>query len=282
VTSSGFEDPNIPTHTLDSDLRTRWSAEGNGQWIQYNLDAQQTISQVFIAWYRGDVRIARFAIHISLDAANWTPVFTGNSNGTTLGLQIYDFADLPARYVRIVGFGNSANQWNSITEVEIHGINTKPDHLAIASVIASTFQAPNVPANTLDGDLRTRWSAEGDGQWIQYDLGVPQTVDRVLIAWHQGDLRQARFDIEVSPDAATWRQVFSGRSSGVTVTLQAYDFTDVETQYVRIIGHENTYNAWNSITEVEIHGAGEAAGNRVDLIGVVPGAFSTDGGSFEL
>jgi len=45
----------------------------------------------------------------------------------------------------------------------------------VAGVVASGYQDPNVPQNTLDTDFATRWSAYGDGQWIRYDLGAPMT-----------------------------------------------------------------------------------------------------------
>jgi poly(beta-D-mannuronate) lyase len=43
------------------------------------------------------------------------------SSGTTTQPETYDFADVAARYVRILGHGNSQNTWNSITEVDIWG-----------------------------------------------------------------------------------------------------------------------------------------------------------------
>jgi PKD repeat protein len=46
-------------------------------------------------------------------------VYSGQSSGTTLGLEVYPFAQTSARYVRITGHGNTSNAWNSITEVEI-------------------------------------------------------------------------------------------------------------------------------------------------------------------
>ena len=41
-------------------------------------------------------------------------------------LEPYAFADVTARYVRIVGHGNTANAWNSLTEVEIHLFHADP------------------------------------------------------------------------------------------------------------------------------------------------------------
>jgi hypothetical protein len=60
--------------------------------------------------------------------------------------------------------------------------------LPVSSVVASGYQDPNVPQNTLDNNLGTRWSAFGDGEWIQYDLGAATAVGRVDIAWYQANL----------------------------------------------------------------------------------------------
>src|SRR5262249_45465985 len=81
--------------------------------------------------------------------------------------------------------------------------------LAVVSVSASADDG-NVPANTVDGSLSTRWSASGDAQWIQFDLGASCTVGSVAIAWYKGDLRSSRFDIRTSTDRFTWSDVFSG------------------------------------------------------------------------
>jgi hypothetical protein len=123
-----------------------------------------------------------------------------------------------------------------------------------STIIASTDDG-NVPENTMDGDLSTRWSAEGDGQWIAYDMGSDGPVSSVQIAWYQGDVRSARFDIEVAAEGETeWRRVFSGTSSGTQTTLETYTFEETTARYLRIVGHGNSANAWNSITEVVIPG----------------------------
>ena len=123
----------------------------------------------------------------------------------------------------------------------------------------------NVPQNTLDGDLGTRWSAHGDGQWIRYDLGGPATINRVDIAWYMGDTRVAYFDIEVSPDAASWTRVFSGQSSGQTLELERHEFAAASGRYVRIVGHGNSRNTWNSITEVDVYGPGASSSSTISL-----------------
>lgn len=119
-------------------------------------------------------------------------------------------------------------------------------------VTASTFQEPNSPENTLDGNLSTRWSAEGV-QWIKYDLCVVHTVSAMEMAFYYGDLRASYFKIETSSDDERWKEIFNGSSSGTTAGLESIDITESYGRFVRITGSGNSSNAWNSYTEVVIH-----------------------------
>jgi hypothetical protein len=249
--SASADDGNVPANTRDGDLGTRWSAKGDGQWILYDLGTVTLLDRVEIAFYLGDQRTQAFDVQVSTEGVSWTTVFGGNSSGTTNDLQAFDFADVSARYLRIVGHGNSQSEWNSLTEVTVWG--WPPSKLSVMGVSASADDG-NVPANTLDGDLNTRWSAKGDGQWIQFDLGAVSLLDRVEIAFYLGDQRTQAFDIQVSTDGSTWTTVFSGNSSGATTGLQTFDFEEVSARYVRIVGHGNSQSEWNSLTEVEIWG----------------------------
>src|SRR5438445_422074 len=229
VTASGYQDPNVPQNTLDNNLASRWSAYGDGQWIRYDLGALTATNAVSIAWYLGDTRSTHFDIQVSLDTVTWTTVFSGRSSGQTLQPERYDFPVVPGRYVRIVGHGqwSGATQlslWNSITETAIYGSAAVPlDVVPVASVVASGDDG-NVPQNTLDNNLATRWSASGDGQWIRYDLGAVMAVGPVNIAWYRGTEWASAFDIEVSLDSLTWTRVFNGRSNGRTLQPERYDF----------------------------------------------------------
>ncbi|WP_158606881.1 DUF7594 domain-containing protein [Paenibacillus ginsengarvi] len=124
--------------------------------------------------------------------------------------------------------------------------------LSIMGVTASSDDG-NVPANTIDDDLTTRWSALGDGEWIQYDLGAPQAIRSVSLAWYNGKTRSASFDIAISTDGTSWTNVYSGSSSGLSDELENYDIGERSARYVQIIGHGNTANLFNSITEARIY-----------------------------
>jgi F5/8 type C domain len=255
--SASADDGNVPANTLDGSLATRWSAEGDGQWISFDLGGTATVTSLRIAWYQGNQRQSRFDVQTSATGASWATVFTGSSSGTTTALEPVDVTDSSARFVRIVGHGNSSNDWNSITEVDILGSSAPggDQDLPVSGITASADDG-NVPANAHDGNLATRWSAQGDGQWISFDLGARAAVTSLRIAWYQGDQRRASFDVQTSLDAATWSTVHSGQSSGTTTGYETVDVADSAARYVRIVGHGNTDNAWNSISEARILGSG--------------------------
>jgi poly(beta-D-mannuronate) lyase len=139
-----------------------------------------------------------------------------------------------------------------------------------SAVTASTYDTANnaVPANAVDGNLSTRWAGQGDGAFITFDLGPSQTVSYVKIAWYQGNTRTENFEIRTSSDGLAFTTVWSGNSSGTTTNFETYDFTDVTTRYVRIVGHGNSSgNGWNSVSELEVWGiVGSSGGGATGTV----------------
>lgn len=120
VTASG-DDGNVAENTLDNDLNTRWSAQGDGQWIQYEFDSLKCLSNLLIAFYDGDSRATNIVIATSTDGNSWNEVFNGTSSGTTTEMESFNsMSGTSARFLRITGYGNDRNSWNSITEVDIY------------------------------------------------------------------------------------------------------------------------------------------------------------------
>ncbi len=123
-------------------------------------------------------------------------------------------------------------------------------------VVSANGDDGNVPANTLDGKLSTRWSSNGrSGKYITFDLGSPQLVDNIKIAWFKGDQRKAYFKIRMGNSTSSLNTVLdkkSSGSSGSTKQLENYELNDTRARYVRISCFGNSSNSWNSITEVRI------------------------------
>ena len=99
------------------------------------------------------------------------------------------------------------------------------------------------PERSLDGDLKTAWMAEGDGEWIQYDLGKAQSLKAVKLAFAKGNERVYTVDILVSETGAdnSWTPVLKAvKNSGKSVEPEPFEFNRVSARYVRVVGHGNT------------------------------------------
>src|SRR5258706_188789 len=74
---------------------------------------------------------------------------------------------------------------------------------------AWSVTGPNPAALAADGFSGTRWeSAQGvDPQWIQLDFGSTATFCSVVLHWEVAAAKS--FQIQTSPDAATWTPIYS-------------------------------------------------------------------------
>ncbi|HET7149661.1 MAG TPA: Ig-like domain-containing protein, partial [Candidatus Nitrosopolaris sp.] len=195
------------------------------------------------------------------------------SSGTTLSAEKYSLpTSVTTRFVRVTVNGNTENNWASITELSVDGSSSTPNtnciKLPFSGVAASgtgdadDHNGPdhdaddgNVPANVLDNNLGTRWSNLGVGSFIQADLGGQKTICSVDIAWYRGNPRVNSFVISVSSDGTSFTNVFTGKSSGTTLSAEKYSLpTSVTTRFVRVTVNGNTENNWASITELSVDG----------------------------
>lgn len=102
----------------DISADSRWAADGT-QWVQIDLGSAESVSAVGLTWWKGGTgRIYSFDIQVSADGANFETVLKDMKNdGKTEDYLVFEFAKAyEARYIRYVGYGNSENTWNSVTE----------------------------------------------------------------------------------------------------------------------------------------------------------------------
>lgn len=119
--SASSDDGNSPNNVVDDDLGSRWSAKGEGESITFKLEESIEVSRVDIAFYKGDKRTNYVEIQVSQDGSNWQTLFDGGQPQSTIELQTFSVDKTSAKYLRIIGHKNSANNWNSLTEVDIYG-----------------------------------------------------------------------------------------------------------------------------------------------------------------
>lgn len=114
------EPENSPPNMQDGNFNSRWSAEGE-QWAVFDLGEIKSINALGIAIYQGLARSHKFEILVSEDGEDYTSIIKVNTSKLTSEAEYIEFSPVSARFVKLNNFGNSANAWNSITEVEIYG-----------------------------------------------------------------------------------------------------------------------------------------------------------------
>src|SRR5215203_564795 len=244
---------NEATKAIDLSLATKWAYEEEGAYIQADLGNSAFLCSIDIAWFRGDTRSYNFVVSVSDDGQTFRDIVSGKSTGTTVMQERYNMPDINARYLRVTVNGNSLNNLAAISDMTINGRVVEECSIPQISGVAAIGNDGNVPQNTLDNNLNTRWSNLGLPSWIQYDLGESQPICSVDIAWYRGNLRVNTFTISVSNDGINYQHIFSGQSSGKTAGLESYNVPDTIGQYMRITVTGNTENSWSSITEVDIN-----------------------------
>ena len=149
VSDDGTHDGHLPANVIDkiTDNDSRWSNEGSSQPLTFDFGQQVNLSNLAILWYQRDQRISFFEVETSNDLNNWQSVLlNGQSEIGVKAFELYDLTNSTARYLRIIGQGNSINNWNSIIEVVVNHCEENNSVLPEISEPAEEFIPPiNIP-----------------------------------------------------------------------------------------------------------------------------------------
>ncbi|MBT2161646.1 BspA family leucine-rich repeat surface protein [Zobellia barbeyronii] len=262
------DEGNGPCNVMDNDLVSYWSSNFSSKSITFEMDGSSDVDQVEIAFLSGDISASVFDISVSDDGANWTTVLKdGSSSGASLALEKFNFPVRNTKYLRYTAQDSQDNNdLEGVTEFRINKfvlperdcLDSSPSTgIALVRISVSSDDG-NGPCNVMDGNYYSRWSSNGLGEWMTFDLGETKNVSDVEIAFFSGNRRTSLFDLAVSDDGSNWTNVLEGqRSSGNSISLEAYSFPLQSVRYLRYIGQGNSQenNNWNSISEFRINEA---------------------------
>ncbi|MFZ0281338.1 MAG: SwmB domain-containing protein, partial [Bacteroidales bacterium] len=146
-----------------------------------------------------------------------------------------------------------------VVKVEILPYKPELELAEIVNIEASAFQSPNYPHNIIDGNIGSMWSANGDEQWLMLELRESFTIQHVKIAFQSGQKSESYFDVLGSEDAVTWEPILNKAAScDFSGDFQVFDFPPskaaIEFRYVKLVGHANSADTWNHISEFRIFG----------------------------
>ncbi|MFE7598664.1 discoidin domain-containing protein [Streptomyces sp. NPDC057494] len=260
TTASSSENGNGPDNAVDGAGETKWV--GNGQdpaWWQVDLGSPSDIEQFQIAW-ETDRTSYKYRILTSDDAVTWATAVDAADNTARVATSVHPVRTT-ARHVR-VDILSAGDWWPSIREFRAvppggsggvppadPGPRITPDR--IAKVTASSHAAGFEPDKAFDGDITfgTGWSASSPAvpQALTVELTAAHDLDGVRIHWGK-DSSWYTYDLQTSPDGATWTTVFSGLTrSGQYVLPEVFEAPGV--RQIRL-----------SVTQVSGGGAQSIAG----------------------
>ncbi|MEO3747554.1 discoidin domain-containing protein [Plantactinospora sp. B5E13] len=242
---------------VDGDNGTRWSsAASDPQWLQVDLGATATVSQVVLRWEAAYARA--FQIQVSDNGTTWTSIHTTST--ATGGNQTLDVTGT-GRYVRMYGTARGTGYGYSLWEFQVIGElgGSNPGTCGTANAAAgrpataSSTQDAGFPASAaVDGNPGTRWSsAAADPQWLQVDLGATATVCQVVLRWEAAYGRA--FQIQVSDNGTTWNTIHTTTTG--TGGNQTLDVTGTG-RHVRMYGTARGTGYGYSLWEFEVRTTG--------------------------
>ncbi|MCX6326759.1 MAG: sulfatase-like hydrolase/transferase [Bacteroidia bacterium] len=187
---------------MDKDLSTYWDIANKGAWIKFSLCREVNLKGVKIAFKRGNLRVAYLNVDVSLDGTNWTPVISGGeSSGSQTTLELFSFPEVKARYIRIIGNGNSDNLQNHYTEVEFVYGEENTEGIRIE---AEDYNRATRVTKFIVDDCQSILAidAKEDGSTVDYDLSLAikgqYKMDIRIKAFEQGTLEIKNNNITIA------------------------------------------------------------------------------------
>ncbi|MBK1792209.1 Ig-like domain-containing protein [Persicirhabdus sediminis] len=103
---------------LDDNLTTRWTSNVVGVELMLEYDDDYFFDHLDIAFYKGNERVSSFELHASLDGENWNLLGNYSSLEGSDQLESYAFTSQQLRFIKLIGKGNSATNWTTISQIK--------------------------------------------------------------------------------------------------------------------------------------------------------------------
>ncbi|SCF13184.1 discoidin domain-containing protein [Micromonospora chokoriensis] len=171
VTASSTENAGTPASAaVDGNTGTRWSsAFSDPQWLQVDLGARATISQVNLLWEAAHGRA--FQVQTSDNGSSWTTIYsTTTGTGGTQNLTVSG----SGRYVRMYGTARGTGYGYSLWEFQVYGETgggtneppVTPTDPYNPNLGSNTFVFdPSTPTSTIQSRLNTLFTQQETNQF---------------------------------------------------------------------------------------------------------------------
>ncbi|HAO95178.1 MAG TPA: hypothetical protein DCQ96_03900 [Verrucomicrobiales bacterium] len=124
ISSSKEQPGNEASQAFDQSASTRWSAQGQGAWIQCEFEAESEVAEVGIGFQSAERNYA-FILGTSLDGEKWETTGRLQSQSRS-GVVTYKITPRKARLLRLTVFGSNENDWANVHTIHIPGVTAGP------------------------------------------------------------------------------------------------------------------------------------------------------------
>lgn len=124
ISSSKEQPGNEATQAFDQSASTRWSAQGQGAWIQCEFEAESEVAEVGIGFQSAERNYA-FKLGTSVDGEKWETTGRLQSQSRS-GVVTYKITPRKARLLRLTVFGSNENDWANVHTIHIPGVTAGP------------------------------------------------------------------------------------------------------------------------------------------------------------
>jgi hypothetical protein len=168
-------------------------------------------------------------------------------------LQNFNINDQSARYVRIIGHGNSANTWNSLTEVSINTIGGSTDTSTPSDTVLSKTTVVMQKQNT-------SFSIDGNGGAIEGQQVYLWDTNRnnVNQQWVESKLSNGYY-VYGKTNTSLCLDGGNGAARRQPVTLEVCDNSDKNQQWRKVSNSNGSFRLEKRDTSYSIDGNGGAA-----------------------
>ena len=180
-----------------------------------------------------------------------------SKNGEEVKVEYYKRADgLDAAVVEVKDSSGLSSYYSIVfKEFSLDSLDVYNRH-EVTAISASSEQVEpdngvfNYKENSTDGDLATRWSANGTKEWIVYDLGETKTLDAFAVAYWMGNQRKFSFELLASDDNKNFKEFMAVTTAGDTENPVVYrPDSPVKARYIKLAAHGSNVNEWNNVIE---------------------------------
>lgn len=113
------EDANRGPNMFDGDMTTRWTTYTSGDTVILDLGSSKTIDALAMGFWKSGERIYSGEIFVSNDRDNWKSAGKYKSSLFDEDYQVFKMPRQNARFIKIVGEGNSVNTNTNILELRV-------------------------------------------------------------------------------------------------------------------------------------------------------------------